>query len=84
MPPSGDPVTARAEVFTALPDPGQANSVADLVVRLRLLKVWAGDPSYEMIKDRVNDVVDARRAGRPVSWRASPPWRIASGPVGGG
>lgn len=63
MPPSGDPVTARAEVFTALPDPGQANSVADLVVRLRLLKVWAGDPSYEMIKDRVNKSWTA--VGRP-------------------
>ncbi|ROP33580.1 tetratricopeptide repeat protein [Couchioplanes caeruleus] len=63
MPLSGDPVTARAEVFTALPDPGQANSVADLVERLRLLKVWAGDPSYETIKDRVNKAWTA--AGRP-------------------
>jgi tetratricopeptide (TPR) repeat protein len=63
MPLSGDPVTAPAEVFTALPDPGQANSVADLVERLRLLKVWAGDPSYETIKDRVNKAWTA--AGRP-------------------
>ncbi|MEV7630723.1 tetratricopeptide repeat protein [Actinoplanes sp. NPDC089786] len=56
-------MTARAEVFTALPDPGQAKSAADLVERLRLLKVWAGDPSYETIKDRVNKVWTA--AGRP-------------------
>jgi tetratricopeptide (TPR) repeat protein len=63
MPLSGDPVTAPAEVFMALPDPGQANSVADLVERLRLLKVWAGDPSYETIKDRVNKAWTA--AGRP-------------------
>jgi hypothetical protein len=63
MPLSGDPVTAPAEVFTALPDPGQANSVADLVERLRLLKVWAGDPSYETIKDRVNKAWTA--ASRP-------------------
>jgi len=63
MPLSGDPVTAPAEVFTALPDPGQASSVADLVERLRLLKVWAGDPSYETIKDRVNKAWAV--AGRP-------------------
>ncbi|BEL04459.1 tetratricopeptide repeat protein [Actinoplanes sichuanensis] len=65
MPLSGDPLTAPAEVFTALPDPGQANSVADLVERLRLLKVWAGDPSYKTIKDRVNKAWTA--AGRPAS-----------------
>jgi hypothetical protein len=46
-------------------DPGQANSVADLVERLRVLKVWAGDPSYETIKDRVNKAWTA--AGRPVN-----------------
>jgi tetratricopeptide (TPR) repeat protein len=40
--------------FTELPDPGQATTVDDLVERLRLLKVWAGNPSYEWIKDRVN------------------------------
>lgn len=56
-------MTARAAVFTALPDPGQASSLADLVERLRRLKVWAGDPSYETIKDRVNAAWTA--AGRP-------------------
>ncbi|MDX8141709.1 tetratricopeptide repeat protein [Lentzea sp. BCCO 10_0061] len=63
MPLPGDPVTARTEVFTSLPDPGQANGFADLVERLRRLKVWAGDPSYETIKDRVNKAWTA--AGRP-------------------
>ncbi|MDI6105978.1 tetratricopeptide repeat protein [Actinoplanes sp. NEAU-A12] len=63
MPLSGDPVATPAEVFTTLPDPGQANSPADLVDRLRRLKVWAGDPSYETIKDRVNAAWTA--AGRP-------------------
>lgn len=37
-----------------LPDPGQATTLDGLVERLRLLKVLAGDPSYETIKDRVN------------------------------
>ncbi|MCA2211649.1 tetratricopeptide repeat protein [Jidongwangia harbinensis] len=60
---SEDPVTVRAAVFHAPPDPGQANSLADVVEQLRRLKVWAGDPSYETIKDRVNAAWTA--AGRP-------------------
>ncbi|SEH03631.1 Tetratricopeptide (TPR) repeat [Nonomuraea solani] len=63
MPLSGDPVTAPEEVFTALPDPAQASSFDDLVEGLRRLKVWAGDPSYETIKERVNKTWTA--AGRP-------------------
>jgi tetratricopeptide (TPR) repeat protein len=47
--------------FAELPDP--ATSPDDLVERLRLLKVWAGDPSYETIKDRVNAAWTT--AGRP-------------------
>ena len=43
-----------ADAFVGPPDPGGAASLDDLVERLRLLKVWAGDPSYESIKDRVN------------------------------
>jgi tetratricopeptide (TPR) repeat protein len=46
-----------------LPDPGPATTLDELVERLRLLKVWAGDPSYEWIKDRVNAAWTA--AGRP-------------------
>jgi tetratricopeptide (TPR) repeat protein len=49
----------------ALPDPGQATTLDGLVERLRLLKVWAGDPSYETIKDRVNEVW--AKAARPAS-----------------
>jgi tetratricopeptide (TPR) repeat protein len=51
------------DVFAAPPDPGPASSLDDLVELLRLLKVWAGDPSYETIKDRVNAAWTA--AGRP-------------------
>ena len=51
------------DTFTAPPDPVPAGSLDDLVERLRLLKVWAGDPSYEAIKDRVNAAWTA--AGRP-------------------
>lgn len=43
-----------AEEFEAPPDPGRAGSLGGLVEQLRLLKVWAGDPSYEAVKDRVN------------------------------
>ena len=42
------------DVSAALPDPGQAEKLDDLVDRLRALKVWAGDPSYEWITGRVN------------------------------
>jgi tetratricopeptide (TPR) repeat protein len=51
------------DTFAVLPDPGQAGTFDDLVERLRLLKVWSGDPSYEWIKDRVNAAWTA--AGRP-------------------
>jgi tetratricopeptide (TPR) repeat protein len=54
MPPPRKPLDGPAEPFAALPDPGRAASLDDLVRRLRLLKIWAGDPSYECIKDRVN------------------------------
>ena len=46
-----------------LPDPAQAGSLDDVAERLRLLKVWAGDPSYDTIKNRVNAARTA--AGRP-------------------
>ncbi|GAA0481980.1 hypothetical protein Ade02nite_57660 [Paractinoplanes deccanensis] len=62
--------------FAELPDPAEAGSLDQLVARLRLLKAWAGDPSYETIKERVNarlpageaagrtTVADCFRAGR--------------------
>jgi tetratricopeptide (TPR) repeat protein len=67
-----NPVVPRASP----PDPGAVADLDGLVERLRLLKVWAGDPSYEMIKKRVNagrgaselvgrtTVADCFRAGR--------------------
>ncbi|WP_052684893.1 tetratricopeptide repeat protein [Lentzea aerocolonigenes] len=61
MPSSRRPVRA----FDALPDPGSAGSLDDLVEQLRLLKVWAGDPSYEWITGRVNAGWTA--AGRPAA-----------------
>ena len=60
LPPSQEPVSPAVET---VPDPGQAGTLDDLVERLRLLKVWAGDPSYERITDRVNTAWSA--AGRP-------------------
>src|SRR5262245_48465548 len=60
---SGQSVNTAVDVFGALPDPGRAGSLDDLVERLRLLKVWAGDPSYEQITGRVNAAWVT--AGRP-------------------
>ena len=48
------------DTFAALPDPGTAGTLDDLVERLRLLKVWAGDPSYETITSRVNAASSTR------------------------
>jgi tetratricopeptide (TPR) repeat protein len=48
-----------------LPDPGRCASLDEIVTQLRRLKIWAGDPSYESIKDRVNTAWAA--AGRPAA-----------------
>ncbi|WP_249998808.1 tetratricopeptide repeat protein [Actinoplanes sp. M2I2] len=47
------------------PEPAGAGDVDELVERLRQLKIWAGDPSYEKIKSRVNDAWTAE--GRPAA-----------------
>ena len=47
MPSSPEAVNSDTEMFTTPPDPGQAGTLDELVEKLRLLKVWAGDPSYE-------------------------------------
>jgi tetratricopeptide (TPR) repeat protein len=47
------------------PDPAPAATLDDLVERLRRLKIWAGNPSYGTIKDRVNAAWTT--AGRPPS-----------------
>ncbi|WP_430785401.1 tetratricopeptide repeat protein [Actinoplanes sp. G11-F43] len=47
------------------PDPAPAATLDDLVDRLRQLRSWAGDPSYEVIKGRVNAAWTG--AGRPAT-----------------
>ncbi|AVT33737.1 hypothetical protein C6361_34715 [Plantactinospora sp. BC1] len=59
------PAQELVETFTLLPDPGQAGTIDGLVERLRSLKTWAGEPSYESIKDRVNAAWTS--AGRPAA-----------------
>jgi hypothetical protein len=56
-------VSRSERAFVAPPDPGRAGTLDELIEGLRLLKVWAGDPSYDTIKDRVNTAWTA--AGRP-------------------
>jgi tetratricopeptide (TPR) repeat protein len=63
MPLPQGPATSPVDPFAGLPDPAEAGGVDDLVERLRLLKVWAGDPSYQTIKSRVNAAWTAE--GRP-------------------
>jgi tetratricopeptide (TPR) repeat protein len=58
-----EPVDQAVDRFAVPPDAGQADTLDDLVERLRLLKVWAGDPSYEVITGRINTAWVA--AGRP-------------------
>ncbi|MEV6446409.1 tetratricopeptide repeat protein [Amycolatopsis sp. NPDC051716] len=57
-------VVPRADrAFVVPPDPGRAGSLDELIDVLRSLKTWAGEPSYETIKDRVNTAWLAN--GRP-------------------
>jgi hypothetical protein len=65
MPSSPERSGQAVEGFAGPPDPGRAGSLDDLVERLRLLKAWAGDPSYERITDRINAAWSA--AGRPAA-----------------
>ncbi|MDX3190465.1 tetratricopeptide repeat protein [Streptomyces sp. MN03-5084-2B] len=55
--------------FTEPPDPGQARTLAELIAQLRLLKAWAGGPSYAQIAERVNRLWTA--AGRPPGERTA-------------
>jgi len=61
-------VTQSDETFATPPDPSSAAGIDEILGALRLLKVWAGDPSYDTIKDRVN--ARWRAAGRPSSEEA--------------
>ena len=49
--------------FDEPPEPGNARTPEDLVAQLRLLRVWAGSPSYARVAHRVNEAW--RSAGRP-------------------
>lgn len=49
--------------FVVPPDPGSAGTPDELAGGLRSLKLWAGDPSYETITDRIN--MAWKTAGRP-------------------
>jgi tetratricopeptide (TPR) repeat protein len=40
--------------FLEPPDPARADSLDAVADALRQLKVWAGDPSYDTIKERIN------------------------------
>ncbi|MDS0137518.1 MULTISPECIES: tetratricopeptide repeat protein [unclassified Amycolatopsis] len=55
--------------FTEPPDPGLARTLAELIGQLRLLKAWAGGPSYAQIAERVNRLWTA--AGRPPGERTA-------------
>ncbi|MEA5363863.1 tetratricopeptide repeat protein [Amycolatopsis sp., V23-08] len=55
--------------FTEPPDPGHARTLAELITGLRLLKAWAGGPSYAQIADGVNRLWTA--AGRPPAERTA-------------
>src|SRR6266545_2452588 len=53
----------QVQTRVTLPDPGQARTLDELIERLRSLKIWAGDPSYEVIKNQINAAWTD--AGRP-------------------
>ena len=54
------------DAFAVPPDPGQAATLDELVQQLRLLKAWAGDPSYDWITGRVNAVPTREQISLPV------------------
>jgi tetratricopeptide (TPR) repeat protein len=53
--------------FEDPPDPESAQTIDALIERLRLLKIWAGNPSYEWIKDQIHAAGQA--AGLPAAER---------------
>jgi hypothetical protein len=63
MAPQQQPIERLVGTLADLPNPGAATTFDELVFRLRLLRAWAGNPSYERITGRVNDAWTA--SGRP-------------------
>ncbi|MFD4605367.1 ATP-binding protein [Streptomyces sp. NPDC058464] len=49
------PASSGTPAFEEPPDPCEARHLDELIVQLRQLKVWAGNPSYETITKRVNE-----------------------------
>ncbi|MFF5288761.1 tetratricopeptide repeat protein [Paractinoplanes globisporus] len=60
-----DPAAVAPAAFGGLPDPASAAGLDELVQRLRSLKAWAGQPSYEIITRRINAAWT--NAGRPAA-----------------
>jgi tetratricopeptide (TPR) repeat protein len=52
----------------ALPDPGTVRTLGALIDQLRRLKIWAGNPSYDEIRTRINAAWLA--SGRPANEQA--------------
>src|SRR5688572_13791392 len=53
--------------LVVLPDPGNVGTLDALTEALRLLKVWAGEPSYDTITERIN-VARKVAGGRGGRW----------------
>ncbi|NUT49995.1 MAG: tetratricopeptide repeat protein [Saccharothrix sp.] len=53
----------QVDTSVSLPDPGVARTLTDLTGCLRSLKLWAGNPSYEVITSRINAAW--KKAGLP-------------------
>ena len=49
--------------FAGTPDPSTARTLDELIEGLRSLRIWAGEPSYDTIKDRINAAWTARPCG---------------------
>lgn len=63
-----DHETAPARAGGSMPDPALARTASEFVAYLRLLKVWAGDPSFMELRRRcgvpTSTLADAVRPGR--------------------
>lgn len=59
----GDQLGDQLNAFSEPPDPASIRSPGDVVLGLRLLRAWAGDPSYAAIARKVNAAW--RAEGRP-------------------
>src|SRR5690349_14568145 len=56
---------APNHMSAGIPDPSTARTLDEFIEGLRSLRIWAGEPSYDTIKDRINTTWTA--AGRPAN-----------------